>query len=204
MAFQLPVIVQAVRTTRPKTELWSPFVSGMPNLEAQSRIRQSIQAAERELEAQQGPLTDPRAEMNGWFEVKTNQRGVFSLSLYNYAYTGGAHGLTLQTSRTYDTGTGRLHRLDSLFKPGSPYTERLTKLVREQIRVRGIPVFESTEVTVTPDTDFYIADRSLVLYYPLYAITPYVYGFPYFPISVYELSDIVREDGLLGVMNVND
>lgn len=204
MAFHLPVIVQAVRLTRPKTEIWSPFVSGLPNLEAQSRIRQSLQEAERSLEARQGPLDDPRAEMQGWFEVKTNERGVFSISLYNYAYTGGAHGLTLQTSRTYDTDTGRAYALGDLFKPGSPYLERLTELVREQIRRRDIPVFENTQVTVTPDTDFYIADRALVLYWPLYAITPYVYGFPYFPIPVFDLSDIVREDGPLGVMNAND
>jgi hypothetical protein len=204
MAFRLPVIVQAVRLTRPKTEIWSPFVSGLPNLEAQTRIRQSLQEAERSLEASQGPLDDPRAEMLGWFEVKTNERGVFSISLYNYAYTGGAHGLTLQTSRTFDTETGRLYGLADLFKPGSPYLERLTAIVRDQIRRRDIPVFEGEQVSVTPDTDFYIADRSLVLYWPLYAITPYVYGFPYFPVSVFDLSDIVREDGPLGVMSAND
>ncbi|OUM96659.1 MAG: hypothetical protein A9Z00_03485 [Thermobacillus sp. ZCTH02-B1] len=204
MAFRLPVIVQAVRLTRPKVEIWSPFVSGLANPEAQTRIRQSLQEAERSLEAQQGPLDDPRAEMLGWFETKTNERGVFSISLYNYAYTGGAHGLTLQTSRTFDTATGRVYTLADLFKPGSRYEERLTNIVREQIRRRDIPVFEGAEVTVTPDTDFYIADRTLVLYWQLYAITPYVYGFPYVPISVYELGDIVREDGPLGVMNVND
>jgi Protein of unknown function (DUF3298). len=204
MAFRLPVIVQAVRLTRPKTEIWSPFISGLPNLEAQSRIRQSLQEAERSLEARQGPLDDPRAEMLGWFEVKTNERDVFSISLYNYAYTGGAHGRTLQTSRTYDTDTGRVHKLGDLFKPGSPYLDRLTANVREQIRRRDVPVYENTEVSVTPDTDFYIADRALVLYFQQYEITPYVYGFPYFPISVYDLSDIVREDSPLGVMNAND
>lgn len=204
MAFRLPVIVQAVRLTRPKTEIWSPFVSGLPNLEAQTRIRQSLQEAERSLEVQQGPLDDPRAEMLGWFETKTNERGVFSISLYNYAYTGGAHGLTLQTSRTYDTDSGRTYALGDLFTPGSRYAERLTDIVREQIRRRDVPVFDLSQVTVMPDTDFYIADRTLVLYWPLYAITPYVYGFPYFPIPVFDLSDIVREDGPLGVMNAND
>jgi hypothetical protein len=39
-----------------------------------------------------------------------------------------------------------------------------------------------------------------VLYYQLYEMTAYVFGFPYFPISIYEMADIVAEDGPLGRM----
>ena len=205
MAFQLPAIVQAARSTRPKVDIWFPFVSGIPNGAAQSRIRQSIQTAVHDLQANQGSLQDPRAEMTGWFEVKTNERNVFSLSLFNYAYTGGAHGLTLQTSRTYRTDTGQSFALAELFKPGSPYVAKLTELAKAQIKVRDVPVFDFDPFeSIKPDQDYYIADRSLVLYFQLYEITPYVYGFPYFPISVYEIQDLIREDGPLGAMLPND
>lgn len=205
MAFALPAIVQAARIVRPKTEIWYPFVSGLTNGAAQSRIRHSIQTGIHELQSAQGGLEDPRAEMTGWFEVKTNQRHVFSLSLYNYAYTGGAHGLTLQKSLTYRTDTGKSYTLGELFKPGSPYIERLTAIVQAQIKARDIPVFEFDPFkAVKPDQDFYIADRSLVLYFQLYEITPYVYGFPYFPISVYEIQELIDEEGPLGVMLPND
>jgi hypothetical protein len=39
--------------------------------------------------------------------------------------------------------------------------------------------------------------------YQLYELTPYVFGFPQFPISVYEIQDIIREDAPLGVMLIN-
>ncbi|WP_368073024.1 RsiV family protein [Virgibacillus salinus] len=55
-----------------------------------------------------------------------------------------------------------------------------------------------------PDQDFYIADKALVIYFQLYEITPYVFGFPMFPISVYAIKDIINEDGPLGRMAENN
>jgi len=203
MAFQLPAIVQAVQVKRPKTEIWYPNVSGLEHREAQQAIRQKLRETMSALEAKQGPLTDPRSEMTGWFEVKTNERYVFSISLYNYAYAGGAHGLTLQQSLTFRSDTGKSYTLAELFKPGSDYAAVLSEQVKRQIAARDVPVFEPFG-TIRPDQDYYVADRALVLYFQLYEITPYVYGFPYFPISVYDLQSIVREDGPLGPMVAND
>ncbi len=205
MAFQLPAIVQAVRVERPKTEIWYPNVRGLQHADAQRAIRQSIREEMEALVAKQGPLTDPRSEMTAWFEVKTNERYVFSLSLYNYAYAGGAHGLTLQSSLTFRSDTGKTYTLAELFKPGTDYVKLLTEHVKRQIAAREVPVydFEPFE-SIRPDQDYYVADRALVIYFQVYEITPYVYGFPYFPISVFDLQSIIREDGPLGPMAVND
>ena len=54
--------------------------------------------------------------------------------------------------------------------------------------------------TIRPEQDYYIADKALVIYFQLYELTPYAYGFPYFPISVYEIQDIIDENGPLGRM----
>ena len=44
--------------------------------------------------------------------------------------------------------------------------------------------------------DYYIADLTLVFYSSKYIeITPYVYGIPYFPISIYSIEDIIDENG---------
>ncbi|WP_255323435.1 RsiV family protein [Priestia megaterium] len=53
---------------------------------------------------------------------------------------------------------------------------------------------------IKPDQDFYIADKSLVLFYQLYDLTPYVYGIPYFPISIYAIQDIIEDESPLGQM----
>ncbi|AJY77040.1 DUF3298 and DUF4163 domain-containing protein [Paenibacillus beijingensis] len=203
MAFQPPVIVYSTRITRPKTELYIPVVSGVPNASAGSRINMDIRAAVQQLVKDQGSLDDPRAEMQGYFEVKTNEKGVLSLSLYNYAYTGGAHGLTLQRSLTFTVSDGRSYTLAQLFKPGSPYVARLSELIALQIKQRDVPTLEPFKA-IRPDQDYYIADRSLVIYFSLYELTPYVYGFPYFPISVYDIQDLIDENGPLAPMAVND
>ncbi|WP_274650700.1 DUF3298 and DUF4163 domain-containing protein [Paenibacillus humicola] len=203
MAFQFPAVVHASRITFPKAELWVPVISGLHNAAARNAINEAIRAAVRELVAGQGSLDDPRAEMQGWFEIKNNQKGILSLSLFNYAYTGGAHGLTLQQSLTFDMGSGKSYTLPELFKPGSPYVRRLSDLIKLQIQARQIATIEPFE-SIRPDQPFYIADRSLVVYFALYELAPYAFGFPYFPISVYDLTDIINPNGPLAPMTVND
>lgn len=96
----------------------------------------------------------------------------------------------------------RVYSLKDLFKPSSPYVERLSAIVAQQIKERDIGLL-SPFTGIAADQSFYIADKTLVLYFQLYELTPYVFGFPFFPISVYELSDIIDEDGPLGIMAAN-
>jgi hypothetical protein len=137
--------------------------------------------------------------MIGYFEVKTNERHILSITLSVYSYTGGAHGMTVIQSLTFDMTTGKRYSLKELFKPNSNYIERLSALIQNQIKQRNLPVLEPFK-RIKPDQDFYIADKSLVIYFQLYELVPYAYGFPYFPISVYEIQDIIVEEGPLGKM----
>lgn len=203
MSISSPLVVQTAKAVFPKTTLLVPHVSGGSHGDAIRIINETISAEVRNLRASQGPLDDPRAEMLGWFEVKTNEKNVFSLSLYNYAYTGGAHGMTLQQSLTFDAVTGKRYSLAELFKPGSNYIEVISAIVAASIAKRGIETLEPFK-SISPDQSFYIADRSLVIYFQLYELAAYVYGFLYFPISVYELQSIINENGPLGVMLAGD
>ncbi|MFD1954736.1 DUF3298 and DUF4163 domain-containing protein [Paenibacillus thailandensis] len=197
--FQPPVIVHAYKAEFPKAELWIPYISGGPDDAAVHAVNEHIRQSAQELVNGQGSLDDPRAEMFGYFEVKNNQKDVLSLSLFNYAYTGGAHGMTLQQSLTFDVPTGKLYSLSELFKPGSDYVKRLSALVAKQIAARQIETLEPFKA-IRPDQSFYVADRSLVLYFNLYELAAYVYGFLYFPISVYSIQSIIDEQGPLGKM----
>lgn len=203
MPISTPLIVQTAKASFPKAEFTIPHVSGGASAAADQRINETIQRAVQELVNSQGSLDDPRAEMLGYYEVKTNEKDVFSVSLYNYAYTGGAHGMTLQQSLTFKASTGQTYQLKDLFQPGSDYVKRISAYVAEGIRARGITPLEPF-VSIRPDQSFYVADRSLVIYFQLYELAAYVYGFLYFPISVYELQDIIAESGPLGPMLVND
>ncbi|RJE90206.1 DUF3298/DUF4163 domain-containing protein [Paenibacillus sp. 1011MAR3C5] len=203
MAPQAPLVVQTAKASFPKADLSIPYISGGANPEADARINKAILEAAQQLVNSQGSLDDPRAEMIAYFEVKTNEKDVFSLSLYNYAYTGGAHGMTLQKSLTFKASTGRSYSLSELFKSGSDYVARINEYVAKGIKERDIPTLEPFQ-SVAPDQPFYIADRSLVIYFELYELAAYAYGFLYFPISVYAIQDIINEEGPLGPMLAND
>jgi hypothetical protein len=199
MPSQHPLVVRTIKTTFPKAEIVYPHVSGGPNPAADELMNETIVAHVRQLVRDQGSLEDPKAEMLGYFEIKTNEKDVFSVSLFNYAFTGGAHGMTLQRSLTFNIKTGHTYELEQLFKPGSDFVGRISKFVAAGIKARDIVTLEPFKA-ISPEQSFYVADRSLVVYFQLYELAAYVYGFLYFPISVYELGDIIAEDGPLAPM----
>lgn len=203
MPFQSPVVIQTVKSNFPKAELSLPYISGGKSEAADRRINQTIHQTVLQLVHNQGSLDDPRAQMLGYFEQKTNEKDYLSLSLFNYAYTGGAHGITLQQSLTFKQSSGQTYTLAQLFKPGSNYVRRISADVSAQIKARKMDTLEPFKA-IRPDQDYYLADRSLIIYFQLYELAAYVFGFLYFPISVYELQDIINEDGPLGPMLVND
>lgn len=143
-------------------------------------------------------------EMLGLYEIKNNQRQLLSLSLINYTYhKQAAHGLTYIKSLTFDFVNEEICQLSDLFTPGADYVQRISELVEIQIIQRDIPLLG--EFTgIRPGQDFYIADKSLVIYFQLYEITPYVVGLPMFPISVFDLVDIIDEQSPLNRMAVNN
>lgn len=202
----LPVQIQTMVLQQQGTTIYYPQVVGLQNTNVQQSINQSINQLVHSLiqwqHQQQG--ADSFTEMIGSFEIKTNERNILSLSLTNYAFAyQHAHGLTLIKSLTFNVQTGEQYQLKDLFKPGSDYAGVLSKIIQKQINERDIQLLGDFS-GISPDQDFYIADKALVVYFQLYEITPYYVGFPMFPISVYALQDIINENGLLGQMAVNN
>jgi hypothetical protein len=111
--------------------------------------------------------------------------------------------MTYIKSLSVDLERKKICKLRDLFKPGSDYIKRLSNLISVQIKQRNIQLINDFNI-ILPNQDFYIADKALVIYFQLYEITPYYVGFPMFPISVYDLQDIIDENGLLGRMVVNN
>lgn len=182
----------------PKRIVYYPQVKKMRNLYLQQFINETIvNETQRLIDKQTEGVPTWIEEMLGTYEIKNNQRNVFSLSLSNYAYFHqAAHGMTYMKSLTFDLVEGKRCHLADLFQPRSDYVERISAIIREQIKQRNIQTLHDFTL-IRPDQDFYLADKTIVVYFQLYEITPYVYGFPMFPISVYDLSDIVAPDGPL-------
>lgn len=198
---RLPVTVLTRTITRPNTSIYYPQLAGLANHQAELQINRALlQTVQGLIHEQQRVQVEGNTQMQGSFEVKNNQRGIFSATLNNYAYTPQmAHGMTFLGSVSADVDTGKLFTLRDLFKPGSDYITVLSDNIKKQIRQRNIPTLGNF-TTIKPDQDFYLADKTLVIYFQLYEITPYYVGFPMFPISVYDLEPIINEAGPLGIL----
>lgn len=183
-----------------------PVVVGMTDAAVQKKINDAIAFVVNKLYVDQvsqllftqGYPQIPPMEIIGSYEIKTNELGVLSLSISNYTMAKpAAHGWTMQKSLTFDLQTGRIYQLYDLFKPDSNYMKILSDIVSAQIIARNIPLINPYTGIKPVDQDYYIADKILVIYYQPVEFTPYVYGFPMFPISVYEIQDLLQTDSPL-------
>ena len=117
-----PVLVISRRLMMPNINLFYPVVTGMANQSIQYSINNRIHSLVIDLIVKQGYYDNPQTQVTGWYEIKTNERGILSLSIGNYSYVPmAAHGLTIIKSLTFDIHTGKLYQLSDLFKPGSNY-----------------------------------------------------------------------------------
>ncbi|NRS47778.1 MULTISPECIES: DUF3298 and DUF4163 domain-containing protein [Brevibacillus] len=201
---QLPATVLTRTISRPNTTIYYPQLAGLANQQAEKDINRAIyQTVQGLIHEQQRVQVPGNTEMQGSYEIKTNERGIFSVVLSNYAYTPQmAHGMTFLGSITADIQTGKLYTLRELFKPGSDYVKVISENIKRQIKERNIPTLNGF-TSIKPDQDYYVADKALVIYFQLYEITPYYVGFPMFPISVYELEPIINEKGPLSILSAD-
>jgi hypothetical protein len=198
----LPATTRTVVWKQQNMTIYFPQLTQFYNQLVEARVNATIEKMVRALiqtqQEQQG--TTNFMEMIGLYEIKTNERNVLSISFSNYAYVEHyAHGLTFMKSVNFDLNTGENVPLSDLFKPDSNYLTVLSKIVATQIKERDIELLNPFP-GVSAQQDFYITDKALVLYYQLYAITPYYVGFPLFPISVYTIENIILEDSILNRM----
>ncbi|WP_313756049.1 DUF3298 and DUF4163 domain-containing protein [Tissierella sp.] len=194
-----PIEVKTLKLDMNRLEIYYPQIYGLENIYVEDRMNNSILEAMYNQIAQQGYYENPETYINGTWELKNNDKGILSLTLINYAFSGGAHGLTIVKGLTFDIKNGRLYELKDLFKPGVNYVKVLSEEIEEQIEDRNIQTLEEFK-SIKPDQDFYIADLSLTIFFQEYEIAPYSYGILYFPISIYEIQDIIDENGPLGIM----
>lgn len=190
----LPVYVVPMQLTGPQLSFYYPVVLGLPDPAVQDRINRLILAQINRL------LLDttyyeypPNAAALGRYEIKTNEDNLLSLSLVLEYYGGGAHGITLTNSLTFNTQTGQLYAFKDLFTPGSDYLQVVNRLINQQIAQRGLT--DTVDfISVESNQPYYLADKTLVVYFNVYEIAAYAAGPQYFPIPLYQLEGLAYED----------
>jgi len=182
-------------TVAPTIDFYYPVVEGMGDSAAQQRMNFQIMGLMYRLIAafNQPGLT---TYITGSYEIKANERNVLSILLWALGDFGGAHPMTYTGSLNFDLITGVNYPLQAQFKPDSDYVNKLSDIIRVQIKERDFPILDEFP-GIKANQDYYIADNLLVIFFQLYEISPYVAGFPYFPIPLFEIQDMLAEEGLL-------
>jgi len=191
MEFPVSIKTKNIPHASPNVNIYFPVVLNLKNENAQSRINHTIVTLLNKILIEQSYYDPSLVEMQAYYEIKNNQRGILSLNLIVYSFTGGAHGTTIIKSLTFDTTTGKSYILSEMFKPGSDYVKVLSAIIQKDIISWGIDLIDGFH-GIDKEQDFYIADTSIVIYFQIYDITPGYWGFPYFPIPLLEISDIIR------------
>ncbi|MCR8842771.1 DUF3298 and DUF4163 domain-containing protein [Paenibacillus sp. SC116] len=195
--YPLPVEIRSYQIHKPRLNVIFPQVDDKKHGHAAAQINRVIYRKVLELIRLTGYEENETTEVQGSYEIKLNERELLSLTLTVYGYKkGAAHGMTYQRGLTFEVKSGHLYTLAELFRPDAPYVAFLSKDVARQIQEREIPTLEPF-TAIAPDQPFYLTDKSLVLFYDLYQLAAYVYGFVYFPISIYSLQPITGEQSPL-------
>ena len=167
----------------------------------QHSVNTQIQNALNDLLIEQHYYDPNLVELIVYYEVKTNERNLLSLTLIAYAFTGGAHGMTVVKALTFDTQTGKEYSLYDLFG-SQDYEMLISEVIRKKIEEWNVELVDPPFIEIRRDQDFYLADTSLVIYFQVYEITPYVWGLPYFPIALKSIEKIIPGSSPLKRFNV--
>jgi Protein of unknown function (DUF3298). len=124
------------------------------------------------------------------FTVTYDENDLLSLYMDAYEFTGGAHGHTVRRGDTWEVSEGLPQSLFSFF-PGEKRVKRriLAEITAEAQAMQASgehAFFDDYETLIREHFDaelFYVTAEGLVVFYPLYAIGPYVEGFVRFVVS---------------------
>ncbi len=162
-----------------------PRVIGMPDAAVQDTVNAAIARRVDEFRAAaetgvSGPFTETALAR---YAVRHNGDGKLSLTLTFYVYQGGAHGMTYMRGLTFDLATGREYRLPDLVPYDGGGREKIDAAIAAQLKERNLPLIAPFK-GVTDNPDFYLAaDGRPVVFFQLYELAPYVYGFLEFPVG---------------------
>lgn len=123
------------------------------------------------------------------YQVTYNQNCALSLYFDQYEYAGGAHGLTIRYSDTWNLQKSKKIEMMDLYPHRNNLKEVLTGVVIGQIDAGYNPedsIYFSDYAKLVQDTlkinNFYLIPEGVVIYFQEYDIAPYSSGMPTFVI----------------------
>lgn len=208
-----PALRYAVRIAYPQVAAEGGALPA-PVRAANAAIRDTLAAFARSFRPESAPPPEDslfRVDVQGGVDGAFLGDGVFSALVDVYAYTGGAHGVTVFQPLTVDLRTGRALRTADLFAPGAPYGDVLATWVERAVvdalaRQLGT-TREDARRTVFYDAgldrlrageaDVTLGSDSLRVHVPPYQLAAYAAGPFHVGVPYAALAEVARPGGPL-------
>ncbi len=123
------------------------------------------------------------------YKIYTNNEKILSFGLYDYQYTGGAHGLSSGTFYSYDLELGKQIEIKDLFEPKFDYityiNDRIYREIDQETKKNPESKYAYYDFSgIDEHVKFYIEDNELVIFFDEYEIASYAAGTPTFRIPL--------------------
>lgn len=174
-------------------DLTIPQISGMGNKEKERLINQNFekeandsyetvekQAKEDYEQSKKYNIPFTNYEANYSYLISYNKNGVLSIPVDISSYTGGAHGMTVRKSNNFDIHTGQKLLLKDLFNERYNYKVIFDDIINAEINKNKDNYFEGSFKGIKEDSDYFLNNKGIVVYFQLYEIAPYAAGMPEF------------------------
>jgi len=141
-------------------------------------------------------------ELLNYMHVVQNNSHILAFYVEQYAFSGGAHGLTTRRYTVVNLNTGKVIPVQEIFHGN--YESKLKEILTQKARViYNIPAGKTLMEAgffvdeIAPTANFYITRTGIGFYYNQYDIAPYSNGQADIFIPFKELKDIFVQNGVL-------
>jgi len=178
-----------------------PKLGGFPGADIlNDEISTKMDAALAEVKDAASMLADDDRDIGAFLNSSYgyfNNGDIVSLWIYSDNYTGGAHGMYWIDSYTFNTSTGEVYSFRDLFIEDSGGVEFVENKILQAIEDPAEGYFEGAGETVKSyagDFNYIIDGNTIIVYFPLYDISPYVAGIEEFPFDLDSLREYLKPE----------
>lgn len=129
-------------------------------------------------------------------DIPYNSGRFISVVSETYDYEGGAHGQTVRTAKNVDVQSGTVLKLSDLFTDDT-YVDELNRLIMEAVENHPeeySDLWEKPVIKESNQTDFYLSEDGLIIFYQPYDLSYYARGFVNFTIYPEDISGYLKEE----------
>lgn len=182
-----------------------PEISGMENTEFEKQLNTEIEkeissalvAFDSEAQASSDNVRmGNKCVMQITWAEKYNKNDFISIIQERYVYTGGAHGKSVRIPKNIDVLASKTIKLSDLFAERG-YENTLNRLINEELTKKSDEykdLWAKAEIKESNQTDFYIEENNLVIFFQPYDLSYYARGFVEFHLPLKELSGYMKEE----------